>query len=414
MMFDAAALKKMCPTAKAPLINIVLAGRDDMLAADINTPRRVACFLATIATETGGLRTIDENLSYSAKRMTQVWPKRFPTISSAQPYANNPQKLAEKVYGGRLGNTRKGDGYRYRGRGFVQTTGRDNYRAAGHEDDPDTLAVPGPAFDAALKFWTDNHLNSVADTNDDKAMRKAVNGGYTGFKEFKDYLALAPKKLASSVPPADPAPAPRPSGRSLLEVQERLKALNYYPTGRPDGLMGPLTEEAILAFRNDNNLPIDGKARDYDDQDFIDCLFLTAEPRRMSEERENATLSDLRAAGSRIVKGSDVLKTTGVIAAGTSAVAGGAQVTGVADAPIVAPAPTTLDQAVETAGKVGEIARTTKEAVSPIRELINEAAAFLAAHWWIPIAIIGIIMVIYGAKIANARLQDFQKGKAAA
>lgn len=102
--------------------------------------RHLAYILATIAHETGQkMQPIEENLNYSAKRLTEVWPKRFPTLASAKPYASNPKALAGKVYGGRkeLGNTQPGDGWRYRGRGLPQITGRANYAKFGIADTPD-------------------------------------------------------------------------------------------------------------------------------------------------------------------------------------------------------------------------------------------------------------------------------------
>src|SRR5256885_1044045 len=98
----------------------------------ITTPLRLAHFLAQILHESGGLTIAEENLDYSARRMTQVWPRRFPTLADAAPYAHNPRTLAAKVYNGRMGN-RPGsdDGYSYRGRGLMQTTGRENYARMG-------------------------------------------------------------------------------------------------------------------------------------------------------------------------------------------------------------------------------------------------------------------------------------------
>lgn len=98
----------------------------------------MASVLAEAYHETGSkMEPITENLNYSAKRLTQVWPGRFPTLASAQPYANNPQKLANKVYGGRLGNTGPNDGWLYRGRGLSQVTGKENYAKYGLVDNPD-------------------------------------------------------------------------------------------------------------------------------------------------------------------------------------------------------------------------------------------------------------------------------------
>lgn len=105
----------------------------------------LAAILAEAYHETGGaMQPISENLNYSAQRLTQVWPKRFPTIASAKPYANNPQRLANKVYGGRLGNVDPNDGWLFRGRGLAQITGRENYARfgiAGVPDDASKMSV---------------------------------------------------------------------------------------------------------------------------------------------------------------------------------------------------------------------------------------------------------------------------------
>jgi len=107
----------------------------------------LAYALATAHHETGGrFVPIEENMSYSARRMTEVWPSRFPDLESARPYARNPEALANRVYGGRLGNTQPGDGWRYRGRGLVQITGRANYAKVGRLIGVDLEADPAAAL----------------------------------------------------------------------------------------------------------------------------------------------------------------------------------------------------------------------------------------------------------------------------
>lgn len=186
---------KVCPSASPALVNAIATNADSIAAAGITTPLRAAHFLSEIATETGGLRAIEENLNYSAKRLVQVFPSRFKTLAAAQPYANNPQALANKVYGGRLGNTQPGDGWRYRGGGLMQTTGRYNYTRAGHEDDPEALRQPVPALKSALAFWSDNGLNALADSDNVEAVRKRVNGGTNGIAETRIYLKKAKAAL---------------------------------------------------------------------------------------------------------------------------------------------------------------------------------------------------------------------------
>jgi len=124
-----AELKRFAPAAKHTMLSGLMQAWPYAEAAGIVTPARICHFLAQCFVESSGFTDAEEDLSYSAKRLTQVWPKRFPTIESAQPYARNPEALANKVYGGRMGNTESGDGWKYRG-GLKQLTGKDNAPAA--------------------------------------------------------------------------------------------------------------------------------------------------------------------------------------------------------------------------------------------------------------------------------------------
>lgn len=158
---------------------------------EINTPLREAAFLAQTAHESQNFTRLVENLNYSAKRLTQVWPKRFPTLEKAEPYANNPEKLANFTYANRNGNgpVESGDGWNYRGRGFIQITGRANYQACGDGlasdvvADPDKLALPEFAFRSAAWFWGSHGLNPLADNADLKTITIRINGGTVGLDE---------------------------------------------------------------------------------------------------------------------------------------------------------------------------------------------------------------------------------------
>lgn len=158
---------------------------------EINTPLREAAFLAQIAHESGNFLRLVENLNYSAKRLTQVWPKRFPTLEKAQPYANNPEKLANFTYANRNGNgpEASGDGWKYRGRGFIQITGRANYQScsnglgADFVGEPDLLAQPEFAFRSAGWYWDSRGLNPLADNGDLKTITIRINGGTVGLAE---------------------------------------------------------------------------------------------------------------------------------------------------------------------------------------------------------------------------------------
>lgn len=183
------------PSANAVAMAVVLEA--NRAAAGLTTPQRVAHFLAQVAHESSGLTRFEEGLSYSAERLVQVWPSRFPNIGAATPYARNGAKLAEKVYGGRMGNTQPGDGFKFRGRGLIQLTGRDNYtKAAAYSglplvDDPGLASDPANAALIALGFWKSAALNDEADRDDIAAITRAVNGGLNGLEDRKAWLAKA-------------------------------------------------------------------------------------------------------------------------------------------------------------------------------------------------------------------------------
>lgn len=169
----------------------------------INTPLRQAYFLGQIAVESGCLSVVQEGLSYGADRLMTVWAKRFPTMGIAMQYARQPQKLANFVYANRMGNgpPESGDGYRYRGRGLKQLTGRDNYTAyqaaSGKQvvSNPDLLLQPDAAADSAAWFWSKNGLNALADDCDIVGITLKVNGGTTGLLKRTQFSERAKKAL---------------------------------------------------------------------------------------------------------------------------------------------------------------------------------------------------------------------------
>lgn len=168
----------------------------------INTPLRKAHFLGQLTAESG-LVPKEEVLYYSAKRMTEVWPLRFPTVESARPYAMNPQRLANKVYSGRLGNgdEASGDGYRYRGMGMIQLTGKSNYKTYGQMtgfnllQNPDLLLQIGVSALVAAAYWKARNLNEAADRNDIYSVTRGVNGGHHGIETRKWAFNVAYQSL---------------------------------------------------------------------------------------------------------------------------------------------------------------------------------------------------------------------------
>jgi len=158
---------------------------------DINTPNRVAAFLAQCAHESGGFTAIKENLNYRAVTLRKVFPKYFPSDDIANAYAGKQEMIANRVYGGRMGNgdEASGDGYRYCGRGLIQLTGKQNYQNFADsieiavEDVPEYLATFEGAVQSACWFWESNNLNVQADQGDIKTMTRKINGGYIGLED---------------------------------------------------------------------------------------------------------------------------------------------------------------------------------------------------------------------------------------
>ncbi|MEN4918893.1 glycoside hydrolase family 19 protein [Achromobacter spanius] len=166
---------------------------------EIETPDRIASFLAQTGYESSQYNRLEENLNYTtAARLTRVWPRRFPDEAAAMPYVNNPQKLANMVYANRMGNgdAQSDDGYRFRGRGIIQLTGRSNYESAGEAlgvdllNAPELLSEPKWAAMSAGWFWQSRGLNELADdrTHDEDLedfarITRRINGGVAGLKE---------------------------------------------------------------------------------------------------------------------------------------------------------------------------------------------------------------------------------------
>jgi putative chitinase len=166
---------------------------------DITTPSRLAAFIAQTGIESAGFSVLVENLNFTtAQRLSKVWPGRFPAGANVSAYLGNPEALGNFVYANRMGNgdVASGDGYRYRGRGLLQITGRTNYGQVGKQiglplqAQPEMLEQPDHAARSAAYFWYSHHLNALADSNsshpraeDLVRMTVIINGGKQGLAE---------------------------------------------------------------------------------------------------------------------------------------------------------------------------------------------------------------------------------------
>lgn len=159
-------------------------------------PLRLAHFLAQVCHETGGLTVLEENLNYrTPERLMAVWPSRFRTVAAARPFVRSPRALANKVYGGRMGNVDPDDGWKYRGRGLLQITGREHYARNGRalgiplEAQPELAIAPEHAVAIALETWRASGCDAPADANDIVAVTRRINGGLIGLPDRRAWLA---------------------------------------------------------------------------------------------------------------------------------------------------------------------------------------------------------------------------------
>src|SRR6266705_1158084 len=165
---------------------------EGMETFEINTPNRIAAFIAQLAHESGDFRSTEENLNYSWQALRKTWPSHFSTDEIAQGYHRQPEKIADRAYASRNGNgdEASGDGWRFRGRGLIQITGRANYLAysqaiaePGVMTSPEQLALPPHAALSACWFWHEHGLNALADVGDEASFNQItlrINGGWNG------------------------------------------------------------------------------------------------------------------------------------------------------------------------------------------------------------------------------------------
>ena len=257
----------------------------------ITSPRRIASFISQCAHESGDFRLLEENLNYKEETLLRVFPRYFgPGKQNAAEYAKNPEKIANYVYmdknrsaNGALGNTQEGDGWRFRGRGLKQVTGRSNYTTFGKaigktaEEVAEYLETKEGALVSALWFWQSRGLNEVADTGDVAKVTKIINGGDIGLadrrKRYDEALAVldgedAPgddRRGGSGESSGQDRGQDRGQGRGseVLRVGSRgaeVAALQRALGLADDGAFGPATEKALRAWQKDQGLTPDGIA----------------------------------------------------------------------------------------------------------------------------------------------------------
>ncbi|HEX6649182.1 MAG TPA: hypothetical protein VF075_06575 [Pyrinomonadaceae bacterium] len=210
------AITHLSPGARSVYLDAIRDGGPMFVQHGITTPLRMSHFIAQAMVETGGFTFLRENMNYSVPQMLKTFgaPHHSATVTpeEAPGLVNKPEKLAERVYGldnptmaAKLGNTQPGDGFRYRGNGFMQTTGREAHRELGKpfgldfENNPDLVTAPEHVLKPALKEWIDKNLNHFADKNDITTITERINGGFNGFPERKKFFAKLLPRLSGNI-----------------------------------------------------------------------------------------------------------------------------------------------------------------------------------------------------------------------
>lgn len=257
--------KKLYPRCKDPE-RWVRAMNNIFPKYGITTSNRIAAFIAQCGHESGGWRRFSENLNYSAKALNAVFGKYFKRAGrDANLYARRPEKIANIVYANRMGNgdTNSGDGWRYRGRGPIQLTGKNNYVALSNDmginvvDNPDIVSTNHTiALLSAIWFWNKNHLNKYADNGDIRRMTKRINGGYIGLSDRIEHYkaALVMIKKGDAVDINSIGILRKGSQGDAVKLLQKKLGLTA------DGDFGPVTERALKLWQRSKGLISDGIA----------------------------------------------------------------------------------------------------------------------------------------------------------
>jgi putative chitinase len=269
-------LKQLAPRAKDSYLEAIRHGDPLFEEHGITTPLRMAHFLAQALHETGGFGILRENMNYSAQRMVEIFGvhrhSARVTPSEAAGLEGRPEDIAERVYGlgnptkaAELGNTKAGDGFRYRGNGVLQTTGRGNHRRMGNacgidfEGNPELVTAPEYALLPALHEWSEGNLSSFADRNDFRTITRRINGGYNGLEEREAWFNKLWPLLKGDSDPHEPWEAGDDDAR-VKWLQKALNELGADPKLDVDGRYGPATRKAVRDFQAAEGIGVDGIA----------------------------------------------------------------------------------------------------------------------------------------------------------
>ncbi|MFT4117453.1 peptidoglycan-binding protein [Bradyrhizobium sp.] len=401
------ALARLWPRAPQDLRDGIVATAPEVFAKYGFSPLVVAIFMAQISHECGAGRELVENLNYSPEGIVRTWPKRFASLADAMPFAHQPQKLANKVYNGRMGN-RPGsnDGWWFRGRGGTNTTGHDGYFRLAQKmardllNEPDLVNRPDLFLECAAVDFVLCGCVRFAQADDIRGVTYHLNGGFIGLAQREDWTRHWKTALMAEHGQAAlfPAPVARPagdlgygdSGFAVKGLQAALKAKGY-GVGRDDGDFHEATRGAVAALQLNHGLPATGVV-----DDATSAALARSPGAPIGEARATATVQDLREAGSRTIAGTDRLSLYGrlKLLLGLSTLGGvGAEEGGAFDLDAVQAG---IDKAHQAAGILDQA-----------RPLLK---AMFSSSWALPIgvaaAVVGILVLVDAARIARIRLED--------
>ena len=240
---------------------------------EINTPQRVAAFLAQCAHESGGFKFLKENLNYRAASLRKVFPKYFPDDAIAARYANKPEMIANRVYGNRMGNgdEASGDGFRYCGRGLIQLTGKENYTNFGNsigksaDQVIEYLKTLEGALESACWYWNSRKINAACDANDITKMTKLVNGGTIGLADRKKHYdhnltVLVGTTNVVSIKKTTTSSLDLTTVLNVGSTGDTVKALQTKLGLNPEGTYELRTKRAVKDWQAKNGITADGVA----------------------------------------------------------------------------------------------------------------------------------------------------------
>lgn len=395
-MITADLIRKLAPNARQDYVDALATGGDIFTQYAINTPERMAHFLAQICHETGGLRIVRENMNYSAKRIREVWPTRPEAVR----FAGDPKGLANCVYNGRMGN-RKGtdDGWLFRGGGLLQTTGRDNYERLEEETGVPFASKPATIEHAPSSLvaacWEMTKFFKYCDMPGDRGLRAVCNGINRGnptsshlpigWADRQLWFQKCLNVLGVGAAAPDDVLETGDWGQDVLNMQTRLAELGY-ATGKLDGVFGSRMRAAVLAFQAENDLRTDGiigaKTR---------AALLGETAKSMPKgERATETSADLREAGSQTIATTDRMK--------AAAKVGGAVATGLT--------------AADSTGLLDETAKWVADA-NQFKGLAGEITSILGwclTHWYYFVPLAAYLVYRWANTIEGRRLLSHNLG----